>query len=68
MALSTPSDPPMLRQSFALLALAITVAYGTQPVSSADSRWVAYLVGVSPKERDRMAKEKKPVRTASSSR
>lgn len=36
-------------------------AYGIQPAFSADSRWVAYLVGVSPKERDRLTKEKKPI-------
>ena len=42
----------------------ITLAYGTQPAYSADSRWVAYLVGVSPKERDRLTKDKKPVHTA----
>ncbi len=42
----------------------ITVAYGTQPAYSADSRWVAYLVGVAPKERDRLTKDKKPVHTA----
>lgn len=35
--------------------------FGLQPAFSADSRWVAYLVGVSPKERDRLTKEKKPV-------
>lgn len=42
----------------------ITVAYAVQPTYSADSRWVAYLVGVSPKERDRLVKDKKPVRTS----
>ncbi|MBC8089450.1 MAG: S9 family peptidase [Phycisphaerae bacterium] len=40
------------------------VPFGLQPSFSADSRWVAYLVGVSPKERDRLVKEKKPVRNA----
>ena len=29
-----------------------------------DDRWVVYTVGVSPKERDRLAKERKPVRNA----
>jgi len=42
----------------------IVLPYGTSPVFSADSRWIGYLVGVSPTERDRLAKEKKPVRTA----
>lgn len=40
------------------------IPFGLQPVFSADSRWVAYLVGVSPKERDRLVKEKKPVRNS----
>ena len=36
----------------------------TGAVFSADSKWLAYLVGVSPKERDRLSKEKKPIRTS----
>lgn len=31
----------------------VIVAFGLLPTFSADSRWVAYMVGVSPKERDR---------------
>jgi dipeptidyl aminopeptidase/acylaminoacyl peptidase len=42
----------------------VTVPYGSTPSFSPDSRWVAYLVGVSPKERDRLLKERKPVRNA----
>lgn len=42
----------------------IVTPYGLQPQFSATSLWVAYLVGVAPKERDRLVKEKKPVRTA----
>lgn len=38
------------------------VPFGTSPEFSADSRWIAYLVGVSPSERERLVKEKKPVR------
>ena len=37
------------------------IPFGLQPSFSADSRWVAYLVGVTPKERDRLTKEKKPI-------
>ena len=37
------------------------IPFGAQPSFSADSRWVAYLVGVSPKERERLTKEKKPI-------
>jgi len=42
----------------------IVVAYGTNAVFSPDSRWVAYAIGVSPKERERLTKDKKPVRNA----
>jgi len=40
------------------------IPFGLQPAFSPDSKWVAYLVGVSPKERDRLVKEKKPVHNA----
>ena len=39
-------------------------AYGTAAAFSADSRWAAYLVGVGPKDRERLTKEKKPIRNA----
>ncbi|WP_310568678.1 prolyl oligopeptidase family serine peptidase [Gemmatimonas sp.] len=42
----------------------IVVPYGVQSQFAATSQWVAYLIGVAPKERDRLVKEKKPVRTA----
>lgn len=42
----------------------VVIPFGQAPVFSADSKWIAYLVGVAPKERDRLVKEKKPVRTA----
>lgn len=41
----------------------VVIPFATGAVFSADSKWIAYLVGVSPKERDRLVKEKKPVRT-----
>lgn len=46
----------------------LAVAYATGAAFSADSRWLAYLVGVSPKERDRLQKERKPVRTSFAAR
>ncbi len=46
----------------------IIAQYGTQPVFGADSRWVAYLVGIGPKERDKLLKDKKPVRTSAAAR
>jgi dipeptidyl aminopeptidase/acylaminoacyl peptidase len=42
----------------------IVVAYGSAPVFSTDGKWVAYAIGVSPKERDRLVKDKKPVRSS----
>ena len=42
----------------------IVVANGTSPAFSSDSRWLAYAIGVSPAERDRLTREKKPVRNA----
>jgi dipeptidyl aminopeptidase/acylaminoacyl peptidase len=41
----------------------ITIAYGSGPAFSADDRWVAYSIGVSPKERERLTTAKKPVRS-----
>lgn len=41
-----------------------TIQFGTQPAFSNDSKWVAYLVGVSPKERERLTREKKPIRNS----
>ena len=38
--------------------------FATGAVFSADSKWLAYLVGVSPKERDRLTNEKKPIRNS----
>lgn len=40
----------------------IVVAFGTAAAFSADGRWVAYAIGVSPKERERLTKDKKPIR------
>lgn len=37
------------------------IPFGQSAAFSPDSRWLGYLIGVSPKERDRLTKEKKPV-------
>jgi dipeptidyl aminopeptidase/acylaminoacyl peptidase len=39
----------------------IVVPFGTGAVFSPDDKWVAYSITVSPKERERLTKEKKPV-------
>lgn len=38
------------------------VEYGSRAVFSDDSRWLAYSIGYSEKERERMEKQKKPIR------
>jgi dipeptidyl aminopeptidase/acylaminoacyl peptidase len=42
----------------------LTIPFGQSAVFSNDSRWFAYLVGVSTAERERLTKEKKPIRTS----
>jgi dipeptidyl aminopeptidase/acylaminoacyl peptidase len=42
----------------------IAIAYGSVPAFTGDSRWLAYAVGVSPAERDRLTKDKKPIRSS----
>lgn len=39
-----------------------TAAFGSQPVFSLDSRWVAYVIGYSEAQEEKMRKDKKPVR------
>jgi len=36
-------------------------AFGTQPVFSSDSKWIAYAVGMSEADQEKLKKEKKPV-------
>ncbi len=43
---------------------AFAVPNGTGATFTVDSRWVAYLIGVSPATRERLEREKKPIRTA----
>ena len=38
-----------------------TAAFGAQPVFSSDSLWVAYAIGYSESQEDKMKKDKKPV-------
>ncbi len=40
------------------------VRYGSAPVFTGDSRWIAYAIGVSPVERDRLTKDKKTIHNA----
>jgi dipeptidyl aminopeptidase/acylaminoacyl peptidase len=42
----------------------IAVLYASAPAFTGDSRWVAYAIGVSPSERDRLTKDKKPIHNA----
>jgi dipeptidyl aminopeptidase/acylaminoacyl peptidase len=42
----------------------LTIPFGQSAAFSNDSRWFAYLVGVSTAERERLTKEKKPIRTS----
>src|SRR5215210_6628045 len=42
----------------------IVVKNATAPAFSADSRWLAYSIGVSPAERARLERDKKPIRTS----
>ena len=41
----------------------MAAAFGTMPRFSANSRWLAWTVGVSPEERARLERERRPVRT-----
>jgi dipeptidyl aminopeptidase/acylaminoacyl peptidase len=42
----------------------VAVLYASAPAFTADSRWLAYAIGVSPAERDRLTKDKKPIRSS----
>src|SRR5688572_15026755 len=42
----------------------LTIPFGQSAAFSSDSKWFAYLVGVSTAERERLTKEKKPIRTS----
>jgi dipeptidyl aminopeptidase/acylaminoacyl peptidase len=42
----------------------VAVLYASAPAFTGDSRWLAYSIGVSPAERDRLTKDKKPIHNA----
>jgi dipeptidyl aminopeptidase/acylaminoacyl peptidase len=42
----------------------LVVPYASNPAFTADSRWIAYAIGVSPGTRDRLEREKKPIHNA----
>jgi dipeptidyl aminopeptidase/acylaminoacyl peptidase len=42
----------------------LTIPFGQSAAFSNDSKWFAYLVGVSTAEREKLTKEKKPIRTS----
>ncbi len=42
----------------------VAILYGSAPIFTGDSRWLAYAIGVSPAERDRLTKDKKPIRNS----
>jgi dipeptidyl aminopeptidase/acylaminoacyl peptidase len=42
----------------------IAVLYATAPTFTGDSRWLGYTIGVSPTERDKLTKERKPIRNS----
>ena len=42
----------------------VAILYGSAPAFTGDSRWIAYVVGVSPAERNRLTKDKKPIHNA----
>jgi dipeptidyl aminopeptidase/acylaminoacyl peptidase len=42
----------------------IAVLYGSGPIFTADSKWLAYAIGVSPAERDRLTRDKKPIKNS----
>ena len=42
----------------------VAILYASAPTFTGDSRWIAYAIGVSPAERDRLTKDKKPIRNS----
>lgn len=42
----------------------IVVQYGSGPQFTPDGRWVVYTVGIAPKERERLTRERKPIRNS----
>ena len=42
----------------------VAILYASAPAFTGDSRWLAYAIGVSPAERERLTKDKKPIRNS----
>ena len=42
----------------------VAILYASAPSFTGDSKWLAYAIGVSPAERDRLTKDKKPIRNS----
>jgi len=42
----------------------VAMLYGSAPAFTGDSKWLAYAIGVSPAERDRLTKDKKPIKNS----
>jgi len=42
----------------------VAILYASAPAFTGDSKWLAYSIGVSPTERDRLTKDKKPIRNS----
>ena len=42
----------------------IALLYASAPAFTADSKWIAYAIGVSPAERDKLTKDKKPIHSS----
>ncbi len=42
----------------------IAVLYGSGPIFTPDSKWLAYAIGISPIERDRLTRDKKPIKNS----
>lgn len=61
-AVTRVDDESELRLRMLAMEATETIAYGTQPQFSGDSQWMAYLIGVSPGEREKKEKAKEPVK------
>jgi dipeptidyl aminopeptidase/acylaminoacyl peptidase len=46
----------------------IVIPFGIQPAFGANSRWAASLIGIAPKERDKLTKDKKPIHNSFAAR
>jgi dipeptidyl aminopeptidase/acylaminoacyl peptidase len=63
-AVNRVNEENELRLGNATRDTTIAVLYGSAPAFTGDSRWIAYAIGVSPTERDRLTKDKKPIHNA----